>query len=84
MDDLFLTMEGIGQWTAYAWLTDPNGPNLKSQFALSEVRRKHNHWTQEEGLALILVIDRLAPGWQKLASAPKLQLAESLLERAAR
>lgn len=84
VDDLFLTMEGVGQWTAYAWLTDPNGPNLSRGFALSEVRRKRNHWTQDEGLALILVIDRLVPGWQKLAFAPKPQLAESLLETAAR
>ena len=84
VDDVFLMMEGIGQWTAYAWLTDPNGPNLKPQFALSEVRRKRNHWTQDEGLALILVIDRLVPGWQKLAFAPKPQLVESLLERATR
>ncbi|KAA6460399.1 hypothetical protein DYQ86_15350 [Acidobacteria bacterium AB60] len=84
VDDLFLTMEGIGQWTAYAWLTDPNGPNLKSSFALSEVRRKRNHWTQDEGLALMLVIDRLVPEWQKLAFAPEPQLAESLLKAAAR
>lgn len=83
VDDVFLTMEGIGQWTAYAWLTDPNGPNLKSQFALSEVRRKRNHWTQDEGLALMLAIDRLVPGWQKLAFAPKPHLAESLLESGA-
>ena len=84
VDDVFLTMEGIGQWTAFAWLTDPNGPGLKPQFAISEIRRKRNHWTQDEGLALILVIDRLLPGWQKLVFAAKPQLAESLLERAAR
>lgn len=84
VDDLFLAMEGIGQWTGYAWLTDPNGPNLRPSFALSEVRRKRNHWTQDEGLALILVVDRLVPGWQKLAFAWKPHLAESLLEAAAR
>jgi hypothetical protein len=84
VDDLFLTMEGIGQWTAYAWLTDPNGPNLEPQFALSEVRRKGNHWTQDEGLALMLVIDRLVPEWQRLAFAPKPQLADALLETAIR
>jgi len=84
VDDLFLTMEGIGQWRGYAWLIDPNGPHLNPSFALSEVRRKRNHWTQDEGLALIMVVDRLLSGWQKLAFAPKPYLAASPLEAAAR
>jgi hypothetical protein len=84
IDDVFLTMEGLGQWAAYAWFTDKEGPNLDPVKVLPEVRRKRNRWTQDEGLALILVVDRLVPGWQKLAFAQKPELAESLLERAAR
>jgi hypothetical protein len=83
VDDVFLTMEGLGQWIAYAWLTDPKGANVTPAVALPEVRRKRNHWTQDEGLALFLVIDRLVPGWQDFAFAVHPELAERLLERAA-
>lgn len=83
IEDVFLTMEGLGQWTAYAWFTDKQGLNLDPAKVLPEVRRKRTWWTQDEGLALFLVIDRLLPGWQKLAFAPQPELAESLLEKAA-
>ncbi|MGH9596417.1 MAG: hypothetical protein ACRD3K_06425 [Edaphobacter sp.] len=82
IDNIFLTMEGLGQWVAYAWFTDKQGLNLDPVKVLPEVRRRRNRWTQDEGLALFLVVDRLVPNWQKLAFAPKPELAESLLERA--
>jgi hypothetical protein len=82
IDDIFLTMEGLGQWTAYAWFTDKQGLDLDPAKVLPEVRRKRNRWTQDEGLAVFLVVNRLVPGWQKFAFAPKPELAEALLERA--
>jgi hypothetical protein len=82
VDEVFLTMEGLGQWNAYAWLTDPEGAHLAPTLALPEVRRKRNRWTQDEGLALFLVIDRLVPGWQSFAFAKHPELAYELLERA--
>ena len=82
VDEVFLTMEGLGQWTAYAWLTDPEGAHLAPTLALPEVRRKRNRWTQDEGLALFLLIDRLVPGWQGFAFAKHPELAYELLERA--
>jgi hypothetical protein len=84
IEDVFLTMEGLGQWTAYAWFTDKQGPGLDPAKVLPEVRRKRNRWTQDEGLAIFLVVDRLVPNWQKQAFAPNPVLAESLLEQAAR
>ena len=83
IEDVFLTMEGLGQWTAYAWFTDKQGPNLDPAKVLPEVRRKRNRWTQDEGLAIFLVVDRLVPNWQKQAFAPNPALVESLLEQAA-
>jgi hypothetical protein len=82
IDEIFLTMEGLGQWTAYAWFTDKKGLNLDPVAVLPEVRRKRNRWTQDEGLAVFLVVGRLVPKWQKFAFAPQPELAESLLERA--
>ncbi|MBW8745058.1 MAG: hypothetical protein JF628_12085 [Sphingomonas sp.] len=83
LDDIFLTMEGLGQWLAYAWFVSPQGPGLDHQAAIAAVRRKRNLWTQDEGLGLFLVIDRLVPRWQTLAFAKHPALAEALLAKAA-
>lgn len=82
LDDIFLTMEGAGQWLAYAWLIAPEGEKLSKPTALRGVRRDGGQWSQDQGLALFLTIDRLVPGWQKLAFAQKPLLARALLERA--
>ena len=82
IDDVFLTMEGTGQWGPYAWLTDARGGGLDAATAEREVRRGKSWWTQEQGLALFLVIDRLLPGWQEKAFAPKPTLGIDLLAEA--
>lgn len=82
LDDIFLTMEGLGQWVAYAWCVSPQGLSLDHQAAIAAVRRKRQRWTQDEGLGLFLVTDRLFPHWQRLAFAAKPALAEALLAKA--
>ena len=84
LDEIFLTMEGLGQWAIYSWVTDRRGGGLAREAALEEVRRGGRWWSQDQGLALFLTIDRLVPGWQKRAFAPKPETAEALLARAAR
>ena len=73
-DDLYLTMEGFGQWNAYAWLSDPDGGGMTTEAARERMRGGRRWWSQEEGLALYLVIDRFVPDWarQSFASPPKL------------
>lgn len=83
LDEIFLTMEGLGQWAIWSWATDPRGGGLGRETALKEVRRGGRWWSQDEGLALFLVVDRLVPGWQKLAFADRPETAEALLARAA-
>ena len=83
LDDIFLTMEGLGQWLAYAWFVSPHGLSLDHQTAIAAVRRKRNRWSQDEGLGLFLVTDRLVPHWQSLAFAKHPALAEALLAKAA-
>jgi hypothetical protein len=83
LDEIFLTMEGLGQWTIFAWLTDEQGHKLDAATALSETRRGGKQWTQDEGLALFLVIDRLVPGWQQRAFAAEPETVEALLTDAA-
>lgn len=57
LDNLFLTMEGIGQFAMYAWLTHPKGGNIPSEKAIIGVRRGGKVWSQEEGFILFLLLD---------------------------
>jgi hypothetical protein len=81
-DDLFLTMEGFGQWAAYAWLSDPGGGAMTEAAARSKMRGSRKWWSQEEGLALFLVIDRFVPDWAQEAFANPPALGIDLLRQA--
>jgi hypothetical protein len=83
LDDIFLQMEGLGQWLIYKYYVD--GPNrvYPPGVALKAVRRGRKQWSQDEGLALMLVVDRLVPDWQNAAFAAQPMLAEALLAKAA-
>ncbi len=83
-DDVFLTLEGSGNWSAWAWLTDPNGGRMSSDDAVTFIRGGKTHWSQDEGLALMLAIDRLNPLWPAYAFGPNASTAEELAIRAAR
>ena len=83
-DDLFLTMEGFGQWVAYAWLADPRGGGLTPAAAQSKMRGSRRWWSQDEGLALFLVIDRFLPNWPAQAFAEEPALGIDLLRQVSR
>lgn len=57
-DKLFLAFEGTGQYLMYAWLTHTNGGNVPRETALRATRRDKSYWSQEEGLALVLNLQR--------------------------
>ena len=67
IDDFFLTMEGLGQYSMYLWLTNPKGANLKKDIAIKGVRRGGKWWSQDEGFALFLILDKLSKpdSWAK-------------------
>jgi hypothetical protein len=69
VEDVFLTLEGAAQWAAYTWLTLPDGGGHAADEALAGFRRGGRLWSQDQGLALFLVLDRLAPGWTERAFA---------------
>lgn len=58
MDDLFLTMEGLGQYSMYLWLIHPEGGKTDREMALKGVRRNKKWWSQEEGLVLFLILEQ--------------------------
>jgi hypothetical protein len=82
-DDLFLTMEGIGQWMGYSWLADPKGGGLTPKDAENKMRGSRKWWSQDEGLALFRVIDRFVPDWPERAFSQHPALGIDLLELAA-
>lgn len=81
-DDVFLTLEGTGNWAAWMWLTDPRGGRLGATDATVFVRGGGNRWSQDEGLAVMLALDRITPDWPALAFAPGGTTADGLIARA--
>ena len=58
IDNFFLTMEGLGQYSMYLWLKDPKGGNIKKEKAIEGVRRGGKWWSQDEGFALFLILEK--------------------------
>lgn len=83
LEDIFLSMEGTGNWAAVAWLTDSAGPGVNLDAAVSEFGRRGGRWSQNEGTAIYLVIDRLTEGWQARAFGDEALTAFELLAIAA-
>ena len=81
LEDLFLTMEGVGQWTAYQVALRGGLPPLDAQNA---IRRGRTRWSQEEGFAAFLLIDALVPNWRDRGLKGKPASIVALLSEAAR
>ena len=81
-DDVFLTMEGAGQWLVYRYFRSPEGGAASAGTALNETRRGGRQWSQDEGLVLVLTLDRLLPDWRVRAFRHPDWLAERLLAAA--
>jgi len=83
IDDFFLTMEGLGQYSMYLWLTHPKGANLKKEVAIKGVRRHKNWWSQDEGFALFLVLDCISKSkkWAKEMFGNNTVSVTSLIEQ---
>jgi len=64
LDDIFLALEGSAMWAQYK-TTRKYAPQGQSPEQTLHFLFQHlNSWSQEEGLALFLIIDKLVPGWQ--------------------
>ncbi len=80
LEDLFLNMEGVANWTAFRLAGDELGSRTE---AVSFIRRGGRFWSQDEGLALFLALDALMPAWQsQLFGAAPVSVID-LLEKAA-
>jgi hypothetical protein len=83
IEDIFLTLEGSGQWAGYQWLTSPKGGAVTPAEAIPAFARRGGWWSQTEGLALILAIDRLDDrSWKAAAFGDGSMAGIALLEQA--
>jgi len=65
-EDLWLTFEGAGQWTAYQWVTSPQGGAQPAEDTVPRFVR--GPWSQTEGFAVFMALDRIAgPSWKRHA-----------------
>jgi hypothetical protein len=79
LEDQFLSMEGVGQFAGFAWMIHADGGGVAREAAIAGMRRGGRKWSQDEGLAIYLAIDRLKPGWPAEAFGPEAKTALELL-----
>lgn len=60
IEDIFLTMEGFGQYSSYVWLTHQKGGNIDRQTAIEGLRRNRKFWSQDQGLLLFLILEQFS------------------------
>ena len=82
-DRLFLAMEGMGQWLIFRWNSRATPGAVPTAASLEPVRRGRKWWTQEQGLALFLLLDRFSPDWRRNQATADPTRLDALLARAA-
>ncbi len=82
-EDIWLSLEGSAQWAAYQWIIDPRGGKVDSAVALASFGRRGKWWSQEEGFALFLALDRLSSGrWKHHAFGDGAKTVLQMLDEA--
>jgi hypothetical protein len=59
VEDVWLTLEGSGQWLGYQWLVAKDGGGYEKALVHEGFGKRAKWWSQIEGLALIMAVDRL-------------------------
>ncbi|MEQ8584231.1 MAG: hypothetical protein RIC30_00880 [Marinoscillum sp.] len=84
LDDIFLTMEGTGQYLIVSWLTHPQckGGSVDLKTAIKATRRQKTWWSQDQGLALALLYEQISerPTWTSFYSGDPSSLIELIKE----
>lgn len=67
-EDIWLTMEGSAQWAGYRWLMDARGGHVSPAAAAAGFGSRGKWWSQSEGFALFMALERLTAGrWKRHA-----------------
>ncbi|MEO8379142.1 MAG: hypothetical protein ABI779_05720 [Acidobacteriota bacterium] len=81
-EDLWLTFEGAGQWTGYQWQIHPRGGAQPAEEVLARFT-KGRWWSQTEGFAVVMALDRLAgPRWKNHAFGDGAKTVLEMLDEA--
>lgn len=87
LDGRFLAMEGLGEWVRYRLMTSgPVGelPRQSRAQVLARLRGKKPYWSQDEGLAVLLVLEQRLPDFRARLLADELPDAFALLDESTR
>lgn len=82
LDDIFLSLEGSAMWAQYRLMLANAPQGMRQDAVLDWLLQRSASWSQEEGLAIFLLIDRLSPGWQQYFFGKALPGAFPYLRRA--
>ena len=65
MEDIFISLEGSAMWMQYKTMLRNVPAGMDKEGSLSWLLQRTASWSQEEGLALILLIDKFDPNWKQ-------------------
>ncbi|MGH9382723.1 MAG: hypothetical protein ACRD2N_00275 [Vicinamibacterales bacterium] len=82
LEDIFLTLEGTGQWAVYRWARSHADAKVSDAAVVEIIRADKKYWSEDEGLALFLLIDALVPQWQARVLGEHVASPFALLEEA--
>lgn len=84
LEGIFLNMEGIGEWVRYrAHVSSEEWPHTAPD-VIAFLRGTDNSWSQDEGLALVLLLDRFVPDWKARLMGPSMPSPWMLLHEGMR
>lgn len=83
LEDVFLLMEGVGSWAAFRVALAHAPPGTRKEDVLARMK-PGQYWSQELGLAMLLVLDALLPDWRARVFAQNPPSIYGLLSEAAR
>lgn len=82
LEGLFLNMEGIAEWVRFKHhQADRAWPNDDADI-IAFLRGQDNSWSQDEGLALALLLDEMVPDWTRQLLDPTMPSPLSILRDA--
>ncbi len=80
LEELFLNMEGAAEWARFKLHQAAPGTRMSDAEIISFIRGQENSWSQDEGLALVLLLEKEVPGWQRQLLGPEMASPLKLLE----
>jgi hypothetical protein len=82
LEGLFLNMEGVAEWVRFkSHQADPAWPDADADI-IAFLRGQGNSWSQDQGLALVLLLDRMVPDWKRQILSPTMPSPWSMLREA--